>query len=59
MTMFMVMLAVFKVLLFRYTGQDDLLVGTPIANRRWLETEKLIGAFVNTLVLRMGQETHS
>lgn len=51
-TLFMVMLAVFKILLSRYTGQDDLLVGTPIANRRWLDTEKLIGTFVNTLVLR-------
>jgi len=51
-TLFMAMLAAFKVLLFRYTGQDDLLVGTPIANRRRLDTEKLIGAFFNTLVLR-------
>ncbi|MDT7041516.1 non-ribosomal peptide synthetase [Candidatus Nitronereus thalassa] len=51
-TFFMVLLAAFKVLLFRYTGQDDVLVGIPVANRRWLDAEKLIGPFVNTLVLR-------
>ena len=48
----MTMLAAFKVLLYRYTGQDDLIVGTPIANRNRLETEGLIGFFVNALVLR-------
>ncbi len=51
-TLFMTMLAAFKVLLCRYTGQDDLIVGTPIANRNRLEIEGLIGFFVNTLVLR-------
>ncbi|RMH08750.1 MAG: amino acid adenylation domain-containing protein [Nitrospirae bacterium] len=51
-TLFMLMLAAFNVLLYRYTRQADLLVGVPIANRRWLETEQLIGTFVNTLVLR-------
>lgn len=51
-TLFMVLIAVFKILLFRYTGQDDLLVGTPVANRRGLDTERLMGVFVNTLVLR-------
>jgi non-ribosomal peptide synthetase component F len=51
-TQFMTYLAAFKVLLHRYTGQDDLIVGTPIANRNRLETEGLIGLFVNTLVLR-------
>jgi amino acid adenylation domain-containing protein len=51
-TLFMTMLAAFKVFLSRYTGQDDLIVGTPIANRNRLETEGLIGCFVNTLVLR-------
>lgn len=51
-TLFMTLLAAFKTLLHRYTGQTDLLVGTPIANRHWVETEKLIGFFVNTLVLR-------
>jgi len=51
-TLFMAMLAAFKVLLYRYTSQDDLIVGTPIANRNRVETEGLIGFFVNALVLR-------
>ncbi len=51
-TLFMVMLTAFKVLLYRYTGQEDLCVGSPIANRIPQETEGLIGFFVNTLVLR-------
>jgi amino acid adenylation domain-containing protein len=51
-TPFMVLLAAFEVLLGRYSGQDDLVVGTPVANRRYSDLEKLIGLFVNTLVLR-------
>jgi amino acid adenylation domain-containing protein len=51
-TTFMLMLAAFKVLLRRYTGQEDIIVGSPIANRNRAETEPLIGFFVNTLVLR-------
>ncbi len=51
-TLFMVLLAGFNVLLARYTGQQDLLIGTPIAGRRRVELEKLIGFFLNTLVLR-------
>jgi amino acid adenylation domain-containing protein/thioester reductase-like protein len=51
-TLFMTLLAAFKVLLHRYTQQDDILVGTPIANRNRSEIEGLIGFFVNTLVLR-------
>nr|WP_227027201.1 non-ribosomal peptide synthetase [Corallococcus soli] len=51
-TPFMVWLAAFQTLLHRYSGQDDVLVGSPIANRRHAETEGLIGFFVNTLVLR-------
>src|ERR1043165_4759999 len=51
-TLFMTLLAAFKVLLYRYTGQGDLVVGTPIANRTRAELEGLIGFFVNTLVLR-------
>ena len=51
-TLFMTLLAAFKVLLFRYTGQEDMLVGTPVAGRTRIEIEKLIGLFVNTLVLR-------
>ncbi|MBD1938355.1 non-ribosomal peptide synthetase [Microcoleus sp. FACHB-68] len=51
-TLFMTLLAAFKVLLYRYTGQTDILIGSPIANRNRAEIEKLIGFFVNTLVLR-------
>jgi amino acid adenylation domain-containing protein len=51
-TAFMVMLAVFKALLHRYTGRNDLVVGTPAANRDRSELEGLIGLFLNTLVLR-------
>lgn len=51
-TLFMVLLAALQLLLYRYTGETDILVGTPVANRSHLETEKLIGLFMNTLVLR-------
>ena len=51
-TLFMVLLAAFDVLLHRYTGQEDLLVGTPVDTRGQAELEQLIGPFVNTLVLR-------
>ncbi len=51
-TLFMTLLAAFDLLMWRYSGQADLLVGTPIANRNRKETEGLIGFFVNTLVLR-------
>jgi len=51
-TLFIVLLAAFNVLLARYSDQDDILVGSPIAGRNQLETESLIGCFVNTLVLR-------
>ena len=51
-TLFMVLLAAFKVLLYRYTGQNDICVGSPIANRQYQETEGLIGMFINTLALR-------
>lgn len=51
-TLFMALLAVFQVLLHRYSGQDDILVASPIAGRRPTEIEPLIGFFVNMLVLR-------
>ena len=51
-TLFMTLLAAFQVLLYRYSGQDDVAVGVPIAGRTRLELEGLIGFFVNTLVLR-------
>jgi amino acid adenylation domain-containing protein len=52
-TPFMLLLAVWSVLLGRHAGQDDVLVGTPVAGRTRRETEPLIGFFVNTLVLRV------
>ncbi|HSS52061.1 MAG TPA: condensation domain-containing protein, partial [Thermoanaerobaculia bacterium] len=52
-TLFMTFLSGFAALLQRYTGEDDLAVGTPIAGRTRIETEPLIGLFVNTLVLRL------
>ncbi len=51
-TLFMTLLAGFKALLSRYSGQDDIAVGTPIAGRNRAEIEGLIGFFVNTLVMR-------
>lgn len=51
-TLFMTLLAAFKTLLSRYTGQADIVVGSAIANRNRAEIEQLIGFFVNTLVLR-------
>ena len=51
-TLSMVLLAAFQTLLHRYTGQDDIIVGLPIAGRDRKEVQKLIGLFVNTLVMR-------
>jgi len=51
-TLFMTLLAIFEVLLYRYSGQTDICVGSPIANRNRVETEFLIGFYVNTLVFR-------
>jgi len=51
-TMFMTTLAAFKSLLFRYSGQADLVVGSPIAGRNQPGTDELLGVFINTLVLR-------
>ncbi|HEX6291542.1 MAG TPA: amino acid adenylation domain-containing protein, partial [Herpetosiphonaceae bacterium] len=51
-TLFMTLLAAFKLLLARLAGQSDILVGTPIAGRTRRETESLVGFFLNTLVLR-------
>ncbi|HZF09033.1 MAG TPA: amino acid adenylation domain-containing protein, partial [Thermoanaerobaculia bacterium] len=52
-TLFMTLLVAFDTLLWRYTGQSDVAVGTPVANRGRLEVQNLIGLFVNTLVLRL------
>ncbi|MCP4659783.1 MAG: amino acid adenylation domain-containing protein, partial [bacterium] len=51
-TLYMTLLAAFKILLSRFTGQEDVVVGSPIAGRNHKEIEELIGFFVNTLVLR-------
>jgi amino acid adenylation domain-containing protein len=51
-SVFMTLLSVFQILLYRYTGEQDIVVGSPIANRHYKETEDLIGFFVNTLALR-------
>jgi aspartate racemase len=51
-TLFMTLLAAFQTLLHRYSGQDDIVVGSPVAGRTQSEIEGLIGFFVNTLVLR-------
>ena len=51
-TLFMTLLAAFKVLLLRYSGQEDVVVGSPVAGRHFSDIEGLIGFFVNTLVLR-------
>jgi amino acid adenylation domain-containing protein/non-ribosomal peptide synthase protein (TIGR01720 family) len=51
-TLFMTLVTAFNALLHRYTGQEDICIGTPVANRNRPETEGLLGLFVNTLVLR-------
>ncbi|MEQ1853306.1 MAG: condensation domain-containing protein [Chthoniobacteraceae bacterium] len=51
-TLFMALTAAFQALLFRYTGQERMLTGAPVANRNHSETDRLIGLFVNTMVLR-------
>lgn len=50
-TLFMTLLAAFKILLYRYSGQEDICIGTPTANRTHREVEGLIGLFLNTLAL--------
>ena len=57
-TLFMVLLSGLQVLLHRYSGQDDICVGTPIAGRVRPEVEKLIGCFVNTLAIRSDLENN-
>lgn len=57
-TLFATLLTVFNILLYRYTGQDDLIVGTPVANRQPSETEALVGLFVNPLPIRSQLLSH-
>ncbi len=56
-TPFMVLVATFAILVSRYTGHPEVLVGTPIANRTRLELKPLVGTFVNTLVLRINSNS--
>jgi len=51
-TLFMLLMAAYQILLHRYTGEEDIVVGTPIAGRQMAETEELIGLFINTLAIR-------
>ncbi len=51
-TLFMTLMAAFNVLLYRYTGQEDMVIGSPNANRNRIETEGILGFFANNLVLR-------
>ena len=51
-TLFMTLLSAYQTLLYRYTGQEDIRIGVPIANRHRSEVENVIGFFVNTQVLR-------
>ena len=51
-TLFMTLLAAFQTLMSRYSGQDDIVVGSPIAGRVCTEVEPLIGFFINTVALR-------
>jgi amino acid adenylation domain-containing protein len=51
-TLFMFLLTAFNILLYRYSGKEDILIGTPTAGRQWVEVEPLIGLFLNTLVIR-------
>ena len=59
-TLFMALLTAYQILLHRYTGEEDIVVGTPIAGRQLPESENLIGLFINTLAMRVslaGEET--
>ncbi len=51
-TLYMLLVATFQILLFRYSGQDDILIGTAISDRKRKEVQNLMGFFLNTLVLR-------
>ncbi|MFL7809422.1 MAG: condensation domain-containing protein, partial [Anaerolineae bacterium] len=52
-TLFMTLLSAFEALLYRYTGQEDIAVAVPVANRNWFATEGIVGSFVNTVVMRI------
>jgi len=55
-TLYMTLLTTFNILLHRYSGQDDILIGSPVANRNLPEIENLVGVFINTIALRLNLE---
>ena len=57
--MFMLTFAAFTTLLHKYSGEDDLVVGTPISGRQRTELERLIGFFLNTLALRVNANSET
>lgn len=57
-TLFMILLSAYYLLLFKYSGQEDIIVGSPISGRRSADTEKIVGMFVNMLALRNFPGTH-
>ncbi|MDV2998930.1 MAG: Linear gramicidin synthase subunit B [Chroococcopsis gigantea SAG 12.99] len=57
-TLFMTLLTAFAILLYRYSGEKDIIIGSPIANRQYGEIEPLIGFFVNTSVYRVNLESN-
>lgn len=57
-TMFMILLGIYNILLSRYSGQDDIVVGSPIAGRIHHDTENMMGMFINTLALRNNPEAY-
>lgn len=59
LTLYMYLLAAFQILLNRYTGQEDIIVGSPVANRNRSETEGLIGCFINPLAIRINLDRKS
>lgn len=56
-TLFMILLTAYFILLHRYSGQDEIIVGSPIANRNHSDLENMIGVFINTLALRVDLST--
>ncbi|HEY0079202.1 MAG TPA: amino acid adenylation domain-containing protein [Pyrinomonadaceae bacterium] len=57
-TLYMLLLAAFQTLLHRYTGEEDIIVGSPVAGRQEIETENLIGLFINMVVMRAQVNAH-
>ncbi|RGL30692.1 hypothetical protein DXC69_21480 [Paenibacillus polymyxa] len=54
-TVYMILLAALNTLMYKYSGQEDIIIGTPIAARTHFDTERILGMFINTLALRNSQ----